>query len=552
MVKTPFFSNTRGDIAAGLVVFLIAVPLCLGIALASGAPLFSGIVSGIIGGIVVGFLSGSNLSVTGPAAGLTAIVLAGITQLGAFDIFLCAVMIAGLIQLVLGFLKAGSVSNYFPSNVIEGMLTAIGLIIILKQIPHAFGYDIEAEGVFAFKDIGGNTFSRVLNTFNYIQPAAVIVTLASLSILVIWQKSSKLAGLKLLPGALVAVLSGVLINEVLLRTGSSWALNQSHLVSLPVAASASEFISQFITPDFSGFLRPDVWILGGTIAIVASIETLLCIEASDKLDPLKRYTPTNQELKAQGVGNLLSGLLGGLPMTSVIVRSSANINAGARTKLSAVTHGLLLLFCAAMIPVLLNKVPLATLAAILLMTGYKLAKPEVFVHMYRNGKYQFVPFFVTVVAVVLTDLLTGVILGLAVSIFAILRGNMKSPYFFKRKEFKTGDVIHIHLSQEVSFLNKAAIKLTLEKMPENSHVIIDASQSAYIDFDVLQLINEFKEVKSVQSNIKVDLMGFKEKYNIDNTIESYIELEPEQVEMITSKQMQPHQEFHYSDEKENV
>jgi MFS superfamily sulfate permease-like transporter len=526
-IKTPLFSNVKGDFASGLVVFLIAVPLCLGIALASGAPLFSGIVSGIIGGIIVGFLSGSQLSVSGPAAGLTAIVLAGITDLGAFDIFLCAVVIAGLIQLLLGFLRAGSVSNYFPSNVIEGMLTAIGIIIILKQIPHAFGYDVEAEGVFAFKDVGGNTFSRLSSTLNYIQPAAALITMISLAILIIWQKTPALTRLKALPGALVAVVSGVVINEILVQSGSSWALNQSHLVTLPVAGNIQEFLGQFVTPNFTGFLRPDVWMVGLTIAIVASIETLLCIEATDKLDPMKRYSPTNQELKAQGIGNLLSGLIGGIPMTSVIVRSSANINAGGRTKLATIVHGALLLFCAALIPVLLNKIPLATLAAILLMTGYKLAKPSIFLHMWQNGKYQFLPFIVTVVAVVTTDLLKGVILGLLVSVFAILRGNLKSPYFFKRKEYKTGDVIHIRLSQEVSFLNKAAIKMTLEQMPSNSHVIIDASNSVYIDFDVIQIIEEFKDIKAPNNGIRVDLTGFKAAYNIENTIESYIELEEE-------------------------
>jgi MFS superfamily sulfate permease-like transporter len=542
-IKTPILSNVKGDFAAGLVVFLIAVPLCLGIALASGAPLFSGIVSGIIGGIVVGFMSGSQLSVSGPAAGLTAIVLAGITDLGAFDIFLCAVVIAGLIQLALGFLKAGSVSNYFPSNVIEGMLTAIGIIIILKQIPHAFGYDVEAEGVFAFKDIGGNTFSRIATSLNFIQPAAVIITMASLFILILWQKVPALAKLKALPGALVAVLAGIAINELLTTSGSAWALNQSHLVTLPVAGNVQEFLGQFITPNFAGFLRPDVWMVGGTIAIVASIETLLCIEATDKLDPLKRYSSTNQELKAQGVGNLLSGLVGGIPMTSVIVRSSANINAGGRTKLSTIIHGSLLLFCVALIPVLLNKIPLATLAAILLMTGYKLAKPSVFVHMWNNGKYQFMPFIVTVVAVVATDLLKGVILGLVVSVFAILRGNLKSPYFFKRKEYKTGDVIHIHLSQEVSFLNKAAIKMTLEQMPANSHVIIDAGNSMYIDFDVLQIIQEFKNVKAPNSGIRVDLTGFKDAYNIENTVESYIELEEEHNSTINKDELRTHAEF---------
>jgi len=539
--RTSLFSNLKGDFAAGLVVFLIAVPLCLGIALASGAPLFSGIVSGVIGGIIVGFLSGSQLSVSGPAAGLTAIVLSGITELGAFDIFLCSVIIAGAIQLILGFIRAGSIANYFPSNVIEGMLTAIGIIIIMKQIPHALGYDKDAEGDMAFAEASGsNTFSSILETLNYLEPAAIVITLVSMGILILWGKIPALAKLKMLPGALVAVIAGVLINEMLIMSGSSWALAQSHLVSLPVASSFSEFIGQFITPDFRGLLNPQVWILGGTIAVVASIETLLCIEATDKLDPLKRYSSTNQELKAQGVGNLLSGFLGGLPMTSVIVRSSANINAGGRSRLATVIHGLLLLVCVALIPVILNKIPFATLAAILILTGYKLAKPAIFKHMWHNGKYQFVPFIVTVVAVVLTDLLVGVGLGLIVSILAILRGNLKSPYFFKRKEFSSGDIIHIHLSQEVSFLNKAAIKSALDNIPENSYVIIDAGNTMYIDHDVLQLLKEFKEIKAEQKNIQFDLVGFKSEYRIDNTLESFVSTDNVGGEL---EMMRTHKEF---------
>ena len=346
--KIGLFSNIKGDIPAGLVVFLIAVPLCLGIALASGAPLFSGMIAGIIGGIVIGSLSGSNLSVSGPAAGLTAIVLSAITRLGAFETFLLAVVLAGGIQLLLGFLRAGTVANYFPSNVITGMLTAIGVIIILKQIPHAFGYDADAEGDFAFIQTDGeNTFSSLISMLNHIHLGAVVITLISIGILLYWSKIPKV---NVIPAPLVAVLTGVGINLLFIAGGSPLALEQSHLVTLPVANSFSDFVGQFTTPDFSQLANSEVWIVAATIAVVASIETLLNLEATDKLDPLKRYSSPNRELKAQGVGNIVSGLIGGIPITSVIVRSSANINSGGRTKLSAITHGILLLTCAALIP----------------------------------------------------------------------------------------------------------------------------------------------------------------------------------------------------------
>lgn len=521
MSKNIFSQHLKGDFAAGLVVFLIAVPLCLGIALASGAPLFSGIVSGIIGGIVVGIFSGSQLSVTGPAAGLTAIVLAAITELKSFEIFLCAVMVAGLIQFLLGVLKAGTVANYFPSNVIEGMLTAIGIIIILKQIPHALGFDADAEGDMAFKEAtGNNTFTTIYYAFKYPHTGAIFIALLSLGLLMIWDKVKVLKSIKLLPGALVAVIAGALLNEFFKISFPDWALGSSHLVQLPVANNIGDFVSQFTMPDFSGFLQTNVWVIGGTIAVVASIETLLCIEATDKLDPLKRYSPNNRELMAQGVGNLFSGLLGGLPMTSVIVRSSANINSGGKTKTATIVHGVLLLVCVAFIPFVLNKIPYASLAAILLMTGYRLCKPAVFKHMWQQGKYQFVPFMVTVLAVVFTDLLKGVGLGLAVSIFALLRVNMQSAYFFKKKSSATGQIIHMYLSQEVSFLNKAAIKMTLENLEEGTYLIIDAGNSEFIDHDVLELFKEFIEIKAAEKNVRLETMGFKEEWGIPNTMES--------------------------------
>lgn len=524
--KLNFFSHFKSDFASGLVVFLVALPLCLGIAMASGAPLFSGIISGVIGGVVVGFLSQSHISVSGPAAGLTAIVLTAITDLGAFDIFLTAVFIAGLFQLVLGFMKAGTISNYFPTNVIEGMLAGIGIIIIMKQLPHAFGYDSDFEGDQAFvQSDGNNTFSFLFNVLNYVQLGSIVVSIISLGILLAWDKISFLKKLKLIPGALVAVITGIVLNELFIKLGSSLVITKDHLVSLPIPKSIEDFKQIIIVPNFSGFLNPDVWVVGLTIAIVASIETLLCIEAADRMDVLKRYTNTNIELKAQGIGNIVSALLGGLPMTSVVVRSSANCSAGAKSKLSSIIHGFLLLISVITIPFLLNKIPLATLAAVLLLVGYKLAKPVTFIHFWHKGKYQFIPFIATLLAVVFTDLLKGVALGMIISVIFILKGNLKRAYSFRKEEYVDGDVIHIDLAQEVSFLNKAAIKQTLNSIPPNSKVIIDAKDTIYIAHDILDLIHEFKSIKAKDESIRVKLKGFKKEYQLDNSEENHVTIE---------------------------
>jgi len=516
--KTNLFGNLKSDFASGLVVFLVALPLCLGIAMASGAPLFSGIISGIIGGIVVGYLSKSHVSVSGPAAGLTAIVLTAITDFGAFNIFLTAVFLAGLIQLALGFLKAGSISNYFPTNVIEGMLAGIGVIIILKQLPHAVGYDADFEGDEAFVQAdGGNTFSTLMGAFDYIQLGAVLITIISLIILISWDKVPFLKKLKLIPGALVAVIVAVILNELFTASGSPLAIGKEHLVSLPVPTSIAEFQNIFIFPDFTSITNPQVWVVALTIAIVASIESLLCIEAADRLDVQKRYTDTNNELRAQGIGNVISSLLGGLPMTSVVVRTSANVNAGAKSKMSTIVHGAFLLISVLAIPMILNKIPLATLAAVLLLVGYKLAKPATIKHFWEKGKYQFAPFIATLLAVVFLDLLKGVALGMVISILFVLRGNLKRAYYFRKEEYEDGDVIHIDLAQEVSFLNKAAIKLTLNNLPEDSKVVINASDTVYIAHDVLDLIKEFRTINAVEKNIEVSLIGFKEAYELENT-----------------------------------
>lgn len=514
MQPSKFFSHIKEDAAAGLVVFLIAVPLCLGIALASGAPLFSGLIAGIVGGLVVGAFSGSHVSVSGPAAGLTAILLTAIGKLGAFDMLLLSVVIAGCIQLILGFAKAGTIANYFPSNVIKGMLAAIGIIIILKQLPNAFGYFRPVAVDSAFEDDDtANMFTNMLSTIRYVHVGATAITAVSLVIILFWKK---IPGVKAVPAALAAVLAGIALQALFAKLGGVWALGPKHLVNLPVPASVQDFAHQFTLPRFSALGDKQVWITGITIAVIASIETLLNLEASDKLDKLKRYSSPNRELQAQGLGNIVSGLLGGLPVTSVIVRSSANIDSGARSRLSTMLHGSLLLVCAAFIPALLNKIPLATLAAVLLVTGFKLCKPGVFKEMFRNGKYQWVPFVVTVVTIVFTDLLIGIGVGMAVSVLFLLRGNMKSTYYFSKRRNTQGQAIQIELAQEVSFLNKASILLTLDHLPEDTTVIIDASKTAYIDYDVLEIIREFASVKSKARNISVLLTGFKPEYKISN------------------------------------
>lgn len=518
--KTNLFASLKSNFPSGLVVFLVALPLCLGIAMASGAPLFSGIISGIIGGIIIGSISDSHISVSGPAAGLTAIVVSAIATLGSFEAFLTALFLAGLIQLVLGFLKAGAISNYFPNNVIEGMLAGIGIIIFLKQIPKALGSDVEVGS-------GLSIFTDLAKAFTQVQTGVLFIAIVSLAIIIVWDKIKFLKNIKLLPSALVAVILGTVLNEFLKAVDSPLAITSSnYLVELPVVSSLQELKGIFIFPDFlnfsdginfSSFLNKEIWTIAVTIAIVASIETLLCIEASDRIDPQKRLTDTNLELKAQGTGNLISSLLGGLPMTSVVVRSSANANAGAKTKMSTIIHGILLLICVATIPAILNKIPLATLAAILLVIGYKLARPAVFKHFYKRGKYQFFPFIITVVVVVFTDLLTGVALGMIISIFAILKGNMKRAYYFRKEEYENGDIIHMHLAQEVSFLNKAAILFTLNKIPNDSKLIINASDTVYIAHDILDSIREFRDIRAPLRNVDVTLIGFKEAYDLANT-----------------------------------
>lgn len=523
-MKKNITAELSQNFAPGLVVFLVALPLCLGIALASGAPPLSGIIAGIVGGIVIGSISNSNISVSGPAAGLTAIVLTAITDLGAFELFLCAGIIAGIIQLALGFIRAGSISNYFPNNVIEGMLAGIGIIIILKQIPHALGFDKDYEGNESLFSEGLN-FGYFNELFAAVHPGAILITLISVAILLTWDHVRALKKIKMLPGALVAVITGILLNELFKSSGSTLAVGPEHLVTLPVPQTLSEFGDLITLPDLKGFLNPQVWIAGATIAIVASIETLLCIEASDRLDVRRRITDTNLELKAQGIGNLVSSFIGGLPMTSVVVRSSANANAGATSRASAIIHGILLLLCVVSIPFLLNLIPFATLAAVLILVGYKLAKPATFMHFWHNGKYQFIPFLATVLAVVFTDLLKGVGIGLVISIIYILQGNMKRAYYLSRETLNDTDEFTIRLAEEVSFLNKAAIKKTLKNVKPGSKVTLDAKNTSYIATDVLDMIQDFANVRAKEENIQVDLIGFKTSYkDYENDQDSHIQI----------------------------
>lgn len=509
------FSNLKYDLPASIVVFLVAVPLCLGIALASGAPLFSGIIAGFVGGIIVGLLSGSSLGVSGPAAGLAVIVLTAIQDLGAFETFLLAVVLAGVIQLVLGFLKAGVIGYYFPSSVIKGMLSGIGIIIILKQIPYAMGYDETREWDFMFFQDGQNTISNLLNVMDVVTPGAIIITTISLIILILWERPfmKKIGLFKVIQGPLVVVVIGIILNLVF-QNVNGLSLASDQLVSIPVAEALSGFFNQFTLPDFNQLNNPEVYVVAITLAVVASLETLLSVEATDKLDPQKRITPTNRELRAQGVGNMVSGFIGGLPITQVIVRSSANIQSGGRTKVSAIFHGILLLGCAVFIPYVLNLVPLASLAAILFVVGFKLAKPSIFKDIYAMGKEQFIPFIITILGIVFTDLLIGIGLGMVVAILYILWNDYKTPYHFNPDEFEIDKPVSIRLSDNVTFLNKARILHTLNELPDESHVIIDASKTRNIHPDILEIIENFEQNAKTR-NIIIEMHGLEHNNSND-------------------------------------
>ena len=514
----------RYDIPASIAVFLVALPLCLGIALASGVPLMAGLIAGMIGGIVIGPLSGSHTSVSGPAAGLVAIVLAevaalvpeGGTTMDGYQRFLLAVCFAGVLQLGMGVMKAGVIAYYFPTSVIRGLLAAIGLILILKQIPHAVGYDRDPEGEFQFfQPDQHTTFSELWYMLGSFSIVAIVVSLVGLAILIVWERT-KLKQSPV-PGALIAVVVGTLLNEVLRVVYPSLALGLSHRVQLGLDGSGGSAIASWFTfPDWSGLVDTRVYIAGVTIAIVASLETLLNLEAADKLDEQKRVSPANRELFAQGVGNICSGMLGGLPTTSVIVRSSVNVYSGSKTKASTIMHGFWLVGTVALIPGLLEKIPLSALAAVLLFTGYKLANPGIFRQMYQRGWNQFLPFVVTVVAIVFTDLLIGIIIGLAVGILFVLKSMEKAPFLKTQKKPVPGDVTRLKLGQHVTFLNRSRVLRMLDRFPEGSHIILDASSTEYIDPDVLELIREFRDIKAPAKNISVSFVGFRDRYLLED------------------------------------
>ncbi len=508
-ITLPSLASARRDVPAGVVVFLVALPLCLGIALASGAPLFSGIIAGVVGGVVISLLSGSELSVSGPAAGLAVIVASAVSKLGGFEVFTVAVVLSGIIQIAFGILRAGMIGDYIPNSVIKGMLAAIGLVIILKQIPHALGDDKDFIGDEAFRQTQSddlNTFTEVLSSIASPSPGAIVISLLSLVILIGWEHRliKKQAWSGLVPAPLLVVVVGTLINEAFGRWAPSWQLTiREHLVSLPVAASPAEFVQLFRLPDFRAAMRPDVWMTAATLALVGSLETLLCIEATDKLDPEKRISDTNRELRAQGIGNSLSGLLGGLPITSVIVRSSANIYAGARTRLSALVHGIVMLLAVALLAPFLNRVPLCALASVLLVVGYKLSSRKIITEMWSKGWAQFLPFAITMSAIVVTDLLKGIAIGLLSSVFFVIRSNHHAAITL----VQDGNAWLLRFNKDMSFINKAELKRRLRSVPDQAYLIVDATKSLLVDGDIYETVAEFETAASFRG-IRIEYHNF--------------------------------------------
>ncbi len=504
-------STLKKDIPSSVVVFLVAVPLCLGIALASGAPLFAGIISGIIGGLLIGTLSGSQLSVSGPAAGLTAVVLNGQNTLGSFEALLVATALAGIIQVILGFIKAGSITAFFPSPVIKGMLAGIGLIIIFKQIPHAVGYDADWEGDLSFMQEGGtNTLTALAQMFNYVIPGALFIGAISFAILLIWRIPAlkKQSFFKTVPAPLVVVIVGILAKLSFDKFFPSLAIARSHLVELPVASGWEGLAGLLRYPDFQALGNVDTYVVAFTIAIVASLETLLCIDAIDKIDPERRTSPPNRELKAQGAGNLLSGLIGGLPITSVIVRSSTNLSFGAQTKKSAIMHGAFLLLTVLLIPNILNMIPLASLAAILIMVGYNLTNPALYKDYWRKGFDQFLPFAATAFAIFFTDLLTGIAIGLAVGVFFVIKTNFHSAIQVSNQ----GNNYLISFKKDVSFLNKNELQKALDSIPENAYLLIDGRNAQFIDSDIYEMLDDF-QTTAQHRNIRLEMQRLRSTPN---------------------------------------
>ena len=514
------FSKIKSDLPASIVVFLVALPLCLGVALASGAPLLSGIISGVVGGIVVGFISKSNVSVSGPAAGLTAVVLSAITKLGSFEAFLLALVIAGVLQYFMGILRGGVIANYIPTTVIKGLLASIGIILILKQIPHAFGYDGVPEEDFSFAQSDHeNTFSELLNILNYFSYGAILVTTLSIVTMIYWDKIP-FNWLKKVPSSLFVVIMGISLNAVFYHFVPFLYIHNdahnNHLVHIPEINSIASVIT---TPDFKSISNYQVWIVAVTLAAIASLESLLNLEAVENIDPKKRIASPNRELVAQGIGNIVSGLLGGIPVTSVIVRGSVNIHAGAESKMSTILHGVLLLVSILLLSPFLNQIPLASLAAILILTGYKLAKISIFIEKFKKGMKHFIPFIATITAILFTDLLVGVIIGLSISILFLLISNYRNPFKIKKERVSVKETIKIELPNQVSFLNKASIKKALWKLPNDSNVILDARYCDYIDDDIIELIKTFKNTIAVENNINLNIFGLNETFDIEDQVQ---------------------------------
>lgn len=500
-----YLANLKHDVPAGLVVFLVALPLCLGIALASGAPLFSGLIAGLIGGIVVSWASGSQLSVSGPAAGLTVIVFNAIEQLGSYSAFLLSVVLAGVIQLALGYLRAGIIGAFFPSAVIKGMLVAIGLILIIKQLPHAVGYHKGFEGDESYmNETAASSFQELLDSFGSFSYGSVIITLGSLLILLVWELPllKRLTFAKLIPGPLIVVAWGIMHNAIAKQWYPELVVNYGDLVHLPVTETTTDFINLFTLPDFSFLGNPYIYSTAITLAVIASLETLLSLEAVDKLDPLKRTAPTNRELKAQGLGNMLSGSIGGLPITAVIVRSSANINAGGHTRVSSFVHGVFLLMSILFLTQFMNLIPLACLAAILLQTGYKLARPQQFFSLYKQGWNQFLPFLATVVFILITDLLQGIVIGICFGLYFVIVSNYRESIVLHYEEGH----YTLTLNKDVSFLNKALLRRLLNEIEENSTLVVDTSKAKFIDFDIREALQNFLKT-APDDNIDVVVHG---------------------------------------------
>ncbi len=539
MTLSKLFSpqTLRYDLISGVVVFLVALPLCLGVALASNAPLFSGILSGIIGGILVGAVSRSHTSVSGPSPGLSAVVAAQIALLGGFNALLLAVMLAGVLQILLGLFKAGFLSKFVPSSVVKGLLAAIGIILILKQIPHLIGHDADPEGEMAFQQPDAqNTFTEFASMLSDANLGTALIGLMSVVLLIFWDRLTILKK-SLVPGPLAVVVLGVVAAEWLQRIGGGWTIPTSAFVQVPVISNWDEAGQLFQFPDVSQWRNPAIYLGAVTIAAAASLETLLNLEAVDKIDPRQRRSPASRELLAQGVGNLTAGLIGAFPMSSVIVRSSVNINAGGRTKLSAITHGVLLLFCVALLPAALNRIPVSCLAGILLVTGTKLASPEHFKQMWDQGRTQFLPFLATVIAIVLTDLLTGVLIGLGVAIAFILHSSYRQPLRCVREHHLQGDLLRIELANQVSFLNRAALKQRLDEVPRGDHVLLDARQTNYLDPDILDLIDDFLTQTAPARGVEVYLTGFDGRYGLPDHMPDIDNSNPDLQRQLTPAQV---------------